>query len=177
MIICLIGHSASGKSTLEKELVKDGFEKIISYTTRPPRKGEIDGVDYHFISTEQFMEMDKQGKFQETAKYRDWLYGLSLDGVDYKNKHYIAVVTIHGYAELLKAVGKENIIAIYVCVDERERAMRLLKRGDDIDEIMRRIKADRDDFRYVDLICDYTVRNDDIVKAKKEILNIISNAK
>ena len=48
-MIVLIGESASGKSSIERCLVEDyGYNKIVSYTTRPPRAGEVDGIDYHF---------------------------------------------------------------------------------------------------------------------------------
>jgi guanylate kinase len=162
MIFCLIGHSASGKSTIERKLEAMGYPRIISYTTRPPRKGEKNGVDYHFIDTTTFMEMEKAGKFAETAQYRECYYGLSLEGIDYKNKDYIVVVTIHGYEELLKVVGENHIIAIHIKVDERERMKRLLDRGDDVDEIIRRIQSDRKDFENVERVCHFTVTNDNV---------------
>lgn len=172
-VYCLIGHSASGKSTLEKRLELMGFDRIISYTTRSPRKNEKNGVDYHFISTEEFIEMDNQRKFQETAKYREWYYGMSLEGIDYKNKDYIFVATIHGYEELLKSVEEGHVVAIHVKVDERERLRRLVERGDDIDEAIRRIYADREDFREVEEVCNYIVDNERVDLALVDVYNII----
>ena len=57
MSICLIGKSCSGKDTVTKELISMGYEKIITYTTRPQRNGEIDGIHYHFISEKLFKKM------------------------------------------------------------------------------------------------------------------------
>jgi len=173
MIFALIGQSSSGKSTIESMLVDLGYSKIVSYTTRPMRKGEKDGVDYHFVDHPTFEALAQKGFFTETAQYRDWHYGLSLNGIDYKNKDYIVVVTISGYMELRKAVGKENIVAIHIKVDERERIIRQLKRGDDVDEVIRRIYADRKDFSGVEDICDFTVLNEKIEKTVEDVKALI----
>jgi guanylate kinase len=172
-IYALIGQSASGKSTVERSLTELGYSRIISYTTRPARKGETDGVDYHFIDTDTFTKLQDQDFFAETARYRDWYYGLSLDNVDYENKDYIVVVTIQGYDELVKVCGKENIVGIHIKVEERDRIVRQLFRGDDVDEVIRRIHTDRVDFAGVEDACDYTVMNHNIDLAVAVILNII----
>jgi guanylate kinase len=144
---CIVGHSASGKSTIERKLeLGHNMTRIISYTTRPKRLGERDGVDYHFISNEEFTTKDSEGFFAETASYNGWSYGLSLDGIDYQNNNYIVVVTPKGYEELLLAVGGEFIKSFFISVPERERMIRLAQRGDAVDEVIRRIQADRLDF-------------------------------
>lgn len=56
-MIVLVGESASGKSSIERELVALGFNKIVTYTTRPMRKEDVDGETYHFITEEQFNDM------------------------------------------------------------------------------------------------------------------------
>lgn len=56
-MIVLVGESASGKSSIEKELIALGFNKIVTYTTRPMRKEDVDGETYHFITEEQFNDM------------------------------------------------------------------------------------------------------------------------
>lgn len=175
-IYCLIGHSASGKSSIERSLTEEGYDRIISHTTRPMRYKEENGVDYFYVSEEEFADLKNTGFFSETAQYREWNYGMSLSGVDYENKDYIAVVTVHGYAELLKEVGKENIVSIFVTADERLRMHRLLDRGDDIDEIMRRIKNDRIDFQGIEDICDYVVDNNSytIEEIKLQVISVIS---
>lgn len=168
-----MGASASGKTTVERLLEKMGINRIISYTTRPMRDGEVDGVDYHFVSEEVFVSMKLKGCFQETARYRDWNYGLSLLGVDYEKQDYIAVVTVHGYEELLMSVGIENITGINIKVEERERMIRLLKRGDSISEVFRRLHTDREDFENVENISDYIIENHAIEETLVEVFNII----
>ena len=59
MSICLVGKSCSGKDTIARELVKLGYERILTYTTRPQRPSELDGVDYHFITENEFKDMIK----------------------------------------------------------------------------------------------------------------------
>lgn len=56
-MIVLVGESASGKSSIERELIALGFNKIVTYTTRPMRKEDVDGETYHFITEEQFNDM------------------------------------------------------------------------------------------------------------------------
>lgn len=173
MIYCIIGHSASGKSTIERKLDSLGIPRIISYTTRPPRKGEKDGVDYHFITINKFAELHDAGFFAEEAKYRDWLYGLSIDGVLYKEKDYVVAVTPKGYYELLEEVGDEYIKAFFIQVHERDRLIRLAQRGDDVDEIIRRIQVDREDFKEFEFIADYVINNKNLDDSVDLVYTII----
>jgi guanylate kinase len=176
-LIALVGHSASGKSTIERLLVDMGYKRIISYTTRPMRKGEVHGEDYIFISDEEFDVLNGQNFFEETARYREWQYGLSLKGIDYINEDWIVVVTVHGLNELLKVVDSSHLKSIHIKVNERERMLRLINRGDSLDEAMRRINADREDFKDVEEVCDYIVENDKSAEALVEVYNIITKTK
>ena len=75
-MIVLVGESASGKSSIEKNLVDNyGYKKIVSYTTRQPRQGEVDGIDYHYISENQFIKLQNEGYFAEVGEYNGWHYG------------------------------------------------------------------------------------------------------
>jgi len=58
-MIVLVGASASGKSTLQKAMIEhsENLKKVVTYTTRPPRKGEKNGVDYHFVSEKKFQKL------------------------------------------------------------------------------------------------------------------------
>ena len=71
MIVVLVGESASGKSTVAKILEQEqpNFSKVVTYTTRPMRDGEVDGIDYNFISNKKFNELVKQDFFVEHAIY------------------------------------------------------------------------------------------------------------
>ena len=138
-MIVLVGESASGKSSIEKYLVDNcGYNKIVSYTTRPPRYGEIDGVDYHFISVEHFKTLSECDFFAEQAVYRDWYYGVAKeDCTDDK----VAVLTPHGLRQVSK-IKDINAISFYINVPRRDRLIKILQRGDDIEESYRRNLSD-----------------------------------
>ena len=58
-MLILVGKSSSGKDTIQKELIKLGYTPIVNYTTRPPRIGEVDGIAYHFVTQEEFLEKER----------------------------------------------------------------------------------------------------------------------
>lgn len=160
-MIVLVGASASGKSTLEKELCKEyGMNKIVSYTTRPMRNGEIDGVDYHFVSEEKFNELENQGFFLEIGVYREWKYASAKKDF---TEDSVAVLTPEGAKELLKynetLENKFDVITIYIDVDQRSRLIKLLQRGDDIDEAIRRNQSDALMFMNTENEVDYVIKN------------------
>ena len=96
-MIVIVGESASGKSTVEKILnEKYGMRKVVSYTTRPPRDTEVNGVDYNFISMNDFLDLDKEKALNIC------LYGLNKkDG--YKGIKY-------AYKSFLKKVDKKYLL-------------------------------------------------------------------
>lgn len=171
MLYCLVGRSSSGKSTIEKILCEKGYNRLISYTTRPSRANEVNGLDYHFITEERFKELESEGHFHEVAQYRDWNYGISLNDINLDDQTYIAVVTVHGYKELSKHT--DNIRAIHIKVSEKERIIRQLNRGDDVDEVIRRVYTDREDFKDAETECHIIFENNNIDETAKAIENYI----
>ena len=176
MILVLVGESASGKSTIEK-LIKEknpSFSKVISYTTRPMRDGEKDGIDYHFVSEEKFSEMEKNGDFIEYAQYRGWNYGSAKS--DYADgKDHVVVLTPHG-CRLLKKWAKDSgvkILSVYINVDRRARMIKILERGDDIDESCRRNISDVGMFDGFEDEADYVVNNEGYRKSITNVYNEI----
>lgn len=147
-MLVLLGESGSGKSTIEKYLIKHHtFRKIISYTTRPPRDNEVDGVDYHFINEEKFKELDKKHFFMETSVYNSWYYGIAeKDFVEPYPYNKLVILTPSGLRQLKKMNVKKDlgiiIISCYIKVDRRERLIRVLNRGDNVDEAIRRNISD-----------------------------------
>ena len=78
MAVVLFGKQGSGKTTIADILVsKHGFKKIVTYTTRPIRNGEVDGVDYHFISKDKFLELVEAKFFLEFREYETLVNGVS----------------------------------------------------------------------------------------------------
>ena len=165
-MIVLVGESASGKSSIEKYMVDNyGFKKIVSYTTRPPREGEIDGFDYNFINTEQFEQLKKQGFFAETAQYRDWCYGTAKeDCTDDK----VAVLTPHGLRQISKLEGI-NVISFYINVPRRDRLIKILQRGDNIEEAYRRSLSDVGQFDGIEDEVSYIINNPNYKKSIEDM--------
>lgn len=152
MITLYIGKSGAGKDTFLKKQVALGVSPIISYTTRPMREGEVDGVDYYFVSLIKFLEMLDHKQIAEWRSYdtlvanqpAKWYYGSPWLDI---NKDYVGVVTPSGVLEYVKLYGAENINVIYVVTDDNIRRERAELRGS-FDEIEwnRRVETDNKDF-------------------------------
>lgn len=178
-MIVILGKSASGKTTLLKMFVKANpeYHKIVTYTTRPMRNGEVDGIDYHFISQTTFDEFVKRGFFVEHAKYRDWSYGIAK--ADCESENAITILTPAGL-RALKRLGY-NVTSIYVHVDRRSCLINILTRGDNIDEAYRRNLSDVGQFDEVMQEVDYVIDNtgfrmdkNQVLKRLQEILKTVS---
>lgn len=173
-MIVLVGESASGKSSIERYLVENcGYNKIVSYTTRQPREGEVDGVDYHFITKSQFRRLKEQDFFAETAVYNDWYYGVAKrDCTDDK----VAVLTPHGLRQVSK-IKEINVTSFYINVPRRDRLIKILQRGDNIEESYRRNLSDVGQFDGVWDEVDYVINNNgynkSIAEMSKEILYLV----
>lgn len=154
-MIVLVGESASGKSSIERELIALGFNKIVTYTTRPMRKEDVDGETYHFITEEQFNDMIEKDLFAEHASYNGWQYGTAKeDCTDDK----VVVLTPHGLRQLKK--NKDlNILSFYINVPRRDRMIKILERGDDIEEAYRRNLSDVGQFDGIEDEVDCVIDN------------------
>lgn len=155
-MIVLVGESASGKSSIEKELTQLGYNKIVTYTTRPMRAEDIDGETYHFVSEEQFNDMKEKGLFAEHAIYRGWQYGSAKEDCT-DNK--VVILTPHGLRQLKKNTDLK-IISFYIKVPRRDRLIKILERGDDIEEAYRRNLSDVGQFDGIEDEVDYVIKND-----------------
>ena len=170
IIIVLVGESASGKSTLANAFIKinPGFTKVVTYTTRPMRQGEVDGVDYHFLSEDDFNKRKENGFFVEYASYRGWQYGSAINFKSSEDK--IIVLTPAGARALLK-VGelRRDLRIIYLDVDRRSRLIKLLQRGDDIEEAYRRSLSDVGQFDAFNREADYVIYNKQYEKSVTQL--------
>lgn len=148
-VIALYGEGGCGKSSLLQEILKFkelNLHKVIGTTTRPPREGEKDGVDYHFVGAEEFTEGVLNGDLVEAAAFRDWFYGTSIAAFD-TDKVNIGVFNPSALSILLKD-SRLTVIPVYVSATRKNRLLRMLNRekDPDIDEIIRRDAADAKDF-------------------------------
>lgn len=142
MRIIIVGKGGAGKDTLRNRLQKRGFKKEISYTTRPPRDGEIDGIDYYFITKEQFESKVSHNEMYEHQCFNGWYYGTS--NFEWEENH-LFIFTPSGCKDI-NYQDRKYCTIIYLDIDIETRKKRLLKRND-ADKMERRIAADEEDFK------------------------------
>ena len=179
MIVVLLGASGSGKSTVENILSKNyGYEKIVSYTTRPQRIGETNGKDYHFITNEQFQESLRKGLFAEYDEYsQERFYGTLKS--DYKKGNKVVVLTPNGLRQLKKSCRHEDIYSVLIDSNLGTRIKRYIDRCDvskfnfdDKNEIASRVERDFAMFLGMNKEVDFIINNnegDDVLKLAEEI--------
>jgi len=143
MKLILVGKAASGKDHLKTKLRNKGFIAGVSHTTRPPRKGEIDGVDYHFIKEDEFRQMIKNNEFVEYMDFNGGLYGQTKDDFAAAD---VMIMSKEGL-DLLPDEYRKQCIVIYLDIDRLTRIERLNHRKDNNDTMARRLQADEDQFR------------------------------
>jgi guanylate kinase len=141
--IILCGKAASGKDHLRKILEGRGYNYGVSYTTRPPRPGEIDGRDYYFLEENEFVNLIEQGFFYEHVTFNGWYYGTSKD--QWFTTDDVFIMTPSGIRKL-HAADRKNSFIIYIDIPTEIRRERLKERNDNNDSIERRLQADDRDF-------------------------------
>ena len=153
-MIILVGASATGKSVIAKQLFdKYNIKKVITYTTRPMREGEINDVDYHFINKEDFINKMNNEYFIETAMYNNNYYGTAYEDI---SKDKVLIVEPNG-ANVYYEKLKDKVIIFYLQASELERKKRMEIRGDSIENINKRLKSDVEyfdfnKFKHIDLV-------------------------
>ncbi len=157
-IYYIMGKSASGKDSIFKELKKKipGLKDIVLYTTRPIRENETEGVEYHFVNEEFLRGMQEKKRVIELRSYDTkcgvWKYFTADDGqIDLEEFYYLAIGTLESYAAMMTYFGLENVVPIYVEVEDGLRLSRAVERerrqfNPKYTEMCRRFLADSEDF-------------------------------
>lgn len=190
-LFVIMGKSAAGKDSLYKRLMEQNAElkEIVSYTTRPIREGETEGKEYHFVTEHQMEELREQGRIAECRKYDTvrgpWYYFTADDGqIDFESgDSYVLISTLEGYEKLRHFYGKDNIVPIYIEVDDFERLERAVKRERQqkspcVAELCRRFLADEEDFSEERLRAaevSNRIINNDLEQALKQMEKLIGD--
>lgn len=146
MTYIITGPTCSGKTTLQRELVKLGFEPVIQYTTRPKRPGEVEDVDYHYISNEEYLEMKRKREFSYFITYATKMGGLSYGTKKSDIFSGGRRVLIAGPQETLwtrEHYQSEDLYVVYLDIAEDICADRAINRGDLPQEVHRRLLQDK----------------------------------
>lgn len=158
-IYILMGKSASGKDTIYSRLLGDerlNLSPYVTYTTRPIRSGEREGVEYHFTTKEDLEAFEKSGKLIEkriyNTVYGEWIYySVDSDDIDLANKDYIYIGTLESYVKMRDFYGPDKVVPIYIEVEDGLRLARAVERERQqaepkYRELCRRFIADSADF-------------------------------
>lgn len=170
-MIVISGPSASGKTEVAKLLQKKyGITKVITTTTREMRKGEKNGVDYFFISYDEFKTKIENEDFVEYMEYNGNLYGSTKDQIG-DNK--VIVTDLKGL-EAYTNLHNSQIVTFYLHCDEKTRYKRMLSRGDGFKSAHERIKTDKaafDEEHIPEVDFNIDNINKPLVEVTKEVYN------
>lgn len=175
--IVVSGPSGVGKGTICNILMKEiNAEYSVSYTTRERRSGEVDGVNYNFISREEFEKQIKMGQFLEYNFYNGNYYGTKKDFVLNKINNGINIfseIDVNG-AKNVKKIFPDALLIYVAPPSISELRKRLIDRGtESLDKIEERLKIAEDELKQTDFY-DYVVVNDQIDDAVLEFRKILS---
>ena len=182
-IVAIAGKSGAGKNYIQKKLSEtypDLFHSIVSCTTRPPREEEIDGIDYHFITGNDFSRLIYDSKMLEYTDFKNWYYGTSIQDLD-PNKINIGVFNPQGVQNLINRPDVD-VYVIQVIAADKLRLKRSLNREatPDCEEICRRFLADIKDFAYFSsdyvYINNADVNKEDLEAIRKAILRVLDDS-
>ncbi len=177
-LVIISGPSGSGKTTICNQLMENSrIRRSISYTTREPREGEKEGIDYHFTKKSEFEKLIDENKLVEHAEYCGSLYGTPVEPIKeaIKNgKIFILAIDVKGALQVMKKISEVTSIFIMPPDDETLR-QRLRERLTDSDiDIHKRLELANEELKYSKHY-DFCVVNDqldDTVKKIKGFLNL-----
>lgn len=179
-IVVVTGPSGAGKSTITRELLRccRQLDFSVSATTRSPRPGERNGVNYHFVSKEEFERLIKDGEFVEWEEvFPGVYYGTlrsELERIWRAGKHALLDIDIKGALRIKEQFGNRAIVIFILPEEKQELHRRLLKRGTEQQkEIDQRLQRAEMELTLASR-ADYTVINQQLEKAVNAILTILS---
>ena len=164
--IILSSPSGGGKTTIAHQLlaVRGDVGYSVSATTRPPREGEVDGSDYHFLSLKDFKRGRAAGEFAESAEVHGHLYGTlraEVERVLASGKHVIMDIDVQGTRQFA-AVFPDSVLIFILPPSAEALIARLEARGtEDPKSLIRRFRSAKDELKAIDLY-HYIVVNDEV---------------
>ncbi|SNZ10272.1 guanylate kinase [Persephonella hydrogeniphila] len=175
-LFVLSSPAGGGKTTIANSLIKEipNLKRVVTCTTRKPRPNEKNGVDYFFLSKDEFEERIKKGDFLEYAVVHGNYYGTPRKEVEEElSKGYdlILVIDVQGMRQIKK--NKQDVITVFILPPSIEELVRRMKkRGDSEEEIKKRLETAKKEIpawkEY-----DFVVINDILEEAKEKIKQII----
>ena len=179
-LVVISGPSGVGKTTISEALLEQpGFDRVVTATSRPPRPGERDGIDYRFITEEAFRDGIDRDEFLETARVHGHLYGTPRDQVEEglrKGKTLLLVIDVQGARRVRESARASGLPLTTFFIEPpsmEELSLRLSKRGtEDPAALERRLRTARAEMEERGAY-EHIVVNDDLAHATREILEIL----
>lgn len=176
LLFVVSAPSGCGKGTILSEILNERIYFSVSSTTRKPRNGEVDGVDYNFITVSQFKELIEENGMLEYAEYCGNYYGTPKNMVEKMRcagKNVILEIDVQG-AMQVKENCKDAILVFIMPPSIAELERRLRKRGTETDEVIsRRIAKAVDEISFAHKY-NYVLVNDELEKAVEDLKSVIS---
>ena len=180
MLVILSGVAGAGKDTIKKEIIKrmENVKSIPSFTSRPPREGDIPGQTYIFLTKEEFEEKIKNDEIYEYDIHHNNYYGTSKKILNEESKSGIIIkdIDVNGTEKLKETLKDIKIVTIFLRVPKEELRRRLENRVDkpskeDID-----LRLSRFDYEESKIgLYDYVLKNDDLEKCVSIVKSIVEN--
>lgn len=175
--LILSSPSGGGKTTIARELLRrrSDLGYSVSCTTRPARQGERDGIDYFFLTAEEFEAARSRGEFAESAEVHGNMYGTlrrEVDRVLAERKHVVMDIDVQGARQFVEAYP-DSVLVFLIPPDAEVLLQRLKARGtESAESLARRLRSAVEELRAVDLY-GYLVVNHDLEEAVKAVSSII----
>ncbi len=180
LLIILSGPSGVGKNCVRQEIMKShriDLTYSISMTTRQPRNKEVDGVDYYFVSDEEFEKNIKAGNFLEWASFVGHKYGTPKDKVEAlrnQGKNVFLEIEINGASQVMNSVKDDRVISFFLMPPSLEALEnRIRKRKTESEEVIQeRLQKGQKEMKMTENY-DHVVVNDKVSRAAQEIVDLI----
>ena len=180
LIFIISAPSGAGKTTLIHRIIKQDQKLAfsISHTTRPPRKGEVNGRDYYFISRDEFQRLISKDAFIEWARVYGELYGTSkreIDRLQRLGKDVTLDIDVQGAGQVMERLDRKQWVSVFILPPDIETLrQRLISRGiDPYDSIERRLSKAMKELSKSKLY-DYQIVNDNLNNATDQLMDIIA---
>ena len=182
MLVILSGVSGAGKDTIKQELIKR-MENVISlpsFTSRGPRPGEEEGIQYHFITKEEFKEKIKNEEFYEYDLHHENYYGTSKKLMNEKiksGKIIVKDIDVNGTEHLKDLLNADTkVVTIFLRVPKEELEKRLQDRVDKPSPAEIRLRLSRFEYEESRInLYDYVLKNDNLEKTVQIVMTILEN--
>ena len=180
LLIILSGPSGVGKGTIRRYIM-DNFNLKLSYsismTTRPRREKEVEGVDYYFVSNEEFDRNIKENNFLEWEEFVGNRYGTPKDKVEElrnKGKHVLLEIEVNGAKEVMSKINDDRIISFFLMPPNLQALEnRIRRRKTESEEIIQQRLTKGASEMSESSHYDHVVLNDDVARASQEIVDLI----